>query len=144
MTRERGREATATGGGGQDLAPLAQRFAALVIDWIACLVLDYTLARLTPFGALTDDPVVDNLAVAGLFILYRTLSLGFGTQTLGMAIMRIACVSARHGGRIGLGRALARSALESIVLPALTALADPYNRGLHDRAGGAVMLKASA
>ncbi|GAB4007035.1 hypothetical protein GCM10029992_59610 [Glycomyces albus] len=141
MTRDRGSETTETDGVGQDLAPLGQRFTALLIDWISCLVLGYTLSALTPLGDVTAHPVANNISIATLFILYRTIALGFGSQTLGMAVMRIACVSARHGDGLSLGSALIRSILESIVLPALTALADPYHRGLHDRASGSVMLK---
>jgi hypothetical protein len=141
MTRERGSGATETDGTGQDLASLGQRFTALFIDWVACLVFTYVLNWM---DMISPDPVVQAVAPAAVFIVYRTLALTFGSQSLGMALMRIACVSADHGGRLGFGRALVRTVLLSLLLPALTALADPYHRGLHDRASGSVMLRADA
>ena len=56
--------------------------------------------------------------------------------------MRVACVSAATGGRLGPWRAIVRAVLLSLLLPALTALAHPSARGLHDLATSSVMLKA--
>ncbi|WP_199044492.1 RDD family protein [Glycomyces salinus] len=142
MTRERGGKATETDGPGHDLAPLAGRFTALFIDWVSCLLLFYLLSwtGLWP----TPDPFTSNLLIASLFIVYYTACLTFRDQSLGMAIMRIACVRADTGGRLGLWRALVRSVLLSLVLPALTALGNRYGLGLHDVAAGSVMLKADA
>jgi uncharacterized RDD family membrane protein YckC len=138
MTSERGANTPETTGSGQDLATLGARFVALFIDWIACTVLAIGLSW---FDLVTADPFGQALVRAVLFGAYCTAFLAFGTQTLGMWLMRIACVSADHGGRIGLWRSLVRAVLLSIVLPALTALAHPYHRGLHDLAAGSVVLK---
>jgi hypothetical protein len=140
MTSERGATTPETAGSGQDLATLSGRFVAVLIDWIACLVLQYLLNGI---GLSTADPFGVNLLVSILFLVYYAVSLSFGTQTLGMALMRIACVSAVHGGRIGPLRAVIRAVLLSLVLPAVTALAHPYHRGLHDLAAGSVMLKVT-
>ena len=138
MTSERGANTPETTGSGQDLATLSARFVAVLIDWIACLVLAYAL---TWAGLLTSDSFAFNLSISLLFLVYYTACMSVGTQSLGMALMRIACVSADHGGRIGFLRALVRAALLSLLLPALTALGHPYHRGLHDLAAGSVMLK---
>ncbi|HEX2145198.1 MAG TPA: RDD family protein [Glycomyces sp.] len=140
MTSERGANSPETTSG-QDLATIGSRFVAVFIDWVASLIFVYLLGWA---GIGTADPFADNLMVAGLFALYYTFVLAFGTQTLGMAAMRIACVSASTGGRLGFWRSLVRSLLLSLLLPALTALAHPYNRGLHDLAAGSVMLKVPA
>jgi uncharacterized RDD family membrane protein YckC len=137
MTSERGANTPETTGG-QDLATLGARFVALFIDWIACSVLAIGLSWL---DLVTPDPFGQALFRAVLFAVYCTAMLAFGTQTLGMMIMRIACVSASAGGRLGVWRSLVRAVLLSLLLPALTALAHPYHRGLHDLAAGSVMLK---
>ncbi|MEU5156240.1 RDD family protein [Glycomyces sp. NPDC021274] len=140
MTSERSANSSRTTGAGQDLATLGARFVALFIDWIACTVVAVVL---TWFDLVTADPFGQALVRAVLFAAYCTALLAFGTQTLGMWLMRIACVSADHGGPIGPLRSLVRAVLLSLVLPALTALAHPYHRGLHDLAAGSVMLKVS-
>ncbi|THV31207.1 RDD family protein [Glycomyces paridis] len=138
MTSERGANTPETPGSGQDLANLSGRFVALLIDWIACLVLSYGIAWTT--GATVEVAGV-NQVPAGLFLLYYSIALATGTQTIGMYLMRIACVSAADGGRLVPWRSILRALLLSLVLPALTALAHPYHRGLHDLAAGSVMLK---
>lgn len=141
MTSERGANAPESTGAGQDLATLSGRFVAVLIDWIACLVLMTGLNFLELIG---PDPFLQAIVPGLLFAAYYTVALAVGTQSLGMALMRIACVSAAHGGRIGLVRALVRAVLLSLLLPAVTALAHPYHRGLHDLAAGSVMLKTAA
>jgi hypothetical protein len=140
MTSERGAKTPETTGSGQDLATLGARFVALFIDWIACSVVAVGLSWL---DLVTADPFGQALFRALLFAAYCTAFLAFGTQTLGMLVMRIACVSATTGGRLGLWPSLVRALLLSLVLPALTALAHPYQRGLHDLAAGSVMLKVA-
>ena len=141
MTSERGANTPETTGSGQDLATLSGRFVAVLIDWIACLVL---LTGLNFLDLLSPDPFFQALFPGLLFAAYYTAALAAGTQTLGMALMRIACVSSAHGGRIGLPRSLVRAVLLSLLVPAVTALAHPYHRGLHDLAAGSVMLKTPA
>jgi uncharacterized RDD family membrane protein YckC len=141
MTSERGANAPESTGAGQDLATLSGRFVAVLIDWIACLVLVTGLNYLDLIG---PDPFLQSIVPGLLFAAYYTVALAAGTQSLGMALMRIACVSAAHGGRIGPIRALVRAVLLSLLLPAVTALAHPYHRGLHDLAAGSVMLKTAA
>lgn len=138
MTSERGANTPETTGSGRDLAALGSRFVALLIDWTACLVFAYLLEFATGFELVVAGA---NLVTSVLFAVYYTLALAAGSQTLGMALMRIACVSSDHGGRIGFVRALVRAVLLSLLLPALTALAHPYHRGLHDLAADSVMLK---
>lgn len=141
MTSDRRANAPETTGSGQDLATLSARFVALVIDWSACVLLGYGLQWA---GLLGPDPFGLNLAIALLFLVYYACCMAVGTQSLGMSLMRIACVSAHDGGRLGPVRSLVRAVLLSLMLPALTAFFHPYNRGLHDLAAGSVMLKVPA
>jgi hypothetical protein len=138
MTSEPGPNTPETPGSGQDLATLLGRFVAVFIDWAACTIVAIGLNWI---DLATADPLGQALLRAVLFAVYYTAALSFGTRTLGMWLMRIACVSAAHGGPIGFPRALVRAVLLSLLLPALTALAHPYHRGLHDLAAGSVMLK---
>jgi hypothetical protein len=64
--------------------------------------------------------------------------LGLFSQTPGMRLTRIACVSTTDGRPIGVLRALLRGALLAVVVPAL--IMDRYQRGLHDRIVGSVMV----
>ncbi|MCC3762123.1 RDD family protein [Glycomyces sp. TRM65418] len=141
MTSERGANTPGTTGAGQDLASLLGRFVAVFIDWAACTVLAIGLNWL---DLVTADPFGQAVLRALLFAAYYAVALAFGTQTLGMRLMRIACVSADHGGPIGFPRALVRAVLLSLLIPALTALVHPYHRGLHDLAAGSVMLQVPA
>lgn len=138
MTSENDSAAAGTDSGGQDLAGLGERVTALFIDWVACLVFVYLLEWI---GTLPPGPDDVRIATPVLFIIYYTACMTVGSQSLGMAIMRIACVSAATGDRLGFWRALLRAVLLSLVLPALSAFGHRYYRGLHDLAAGSVMLK---
>jgi uncharacterized RDD family membrane protein YckC len=140
MTSERGANAPESTESGQDLASLLGRFVAVFIDWFACSVFAVALDW---FDLATGDPWGQAVLRAAVFAAYYTVALSIGTQTLGMLLMRIACVSAEHGGPIGFPRALVRAVLLSLLLPALTALAHPYHRGLHDLAAGSVVLQVA-
>lgn len=141
MTSERGANAPESPGSGQDLATLGSRFVALVIDWVFALVLAYGLEW--SLGWSVELMGVDQLPSIVFFVDYALL-LAIGTQTAGMAAMKIACVSATTGGRIAPWQAVVRAFLLSLVIPALTTFFHPYNRGLHDLASGSVVLKAPA
>jgi uncharacterized RDD family membrane protein YckC len=138
MTSERGAKPPETPGTGQDLAPLIARFVAVLIDWTVCLLLSYLLEW---SAGLRVELAGVNQVPAGLFLLYYACALTVGTQSLGMALMRIACVSAGDGGPLPLWRSLLRALLLSLLIPALTAFFHPYHRGLHDLAAGSVMLR---
>jgi uncharacterized RDD family membrane protein YckC len=114
---------------GTQLASLGRRFGALLLDWIGCLLIG------SFFGRLAGNPwpsvilVVEYAFFVGLF-----------TQTPGMWVTKIRCVSVRDGGPIGIPRAALRGLLLALVLPAL--LMDRNRRGWHDKAAGSVMVDA--
>ncbi len=101
---------------------------ALIVDWVLCLMLAGLVAR---------PPATGYWAYPFLIFEYG-LFVGLYTQTPGMRLAKIRCVSTADLGPIGPLRAVARAALLCLVVPAL--IMDSYGRGLHDRAVGSIML----
>jgi uncharacterized RDD family membrane protein YckC len=108
-----------------------RRFVALLIDWTLCLLLSNF------FG----DPLRDGWPPLVVLISEYGLFLGLFAQTPGMYLARIRCVSYADGGLIGVPRALLRGVLLCLVIPAL--IMDRYGRGLHDRAAGSIVVRAT-
>lgn len=108
-----------------------RRFVALLIDWTLCLLLSNF------FG----DPLRDGWPPLVVLIAEYGLFLGLFAQTPGMYLARIRCVSYADGGLIGVPRALLRGVLLCLVIPAL--IMDRYGRGLHDRAAGSIVVRAT-
>lgn len=112
--------------GSGSIARPGRRIAALLIDW-ACAVLisvaffSYdSLATLTVFAA-----------VQVLFL--PTLGGSPGHRLLGLRLEIVG------GGWVGLWRPIVRTLLLVLVIPAV--IWDPDQRGLHDKAVGAVLLR---
>lgn len=121
-----------------NLASIGERFVALLIDWVACLVI------VKAFGAAGWlPPESDYLYTPALLAVVYTFFFGFYTQSLGMFCMRIHCISADTGRPIGAPRAALRSLLLVLVIPILPAFFDPHSRGFHDRAGNSVIVKGA-
>jgi len=122
----------ADGGSEPARAGLGRRFLALFADWILCLLIAglFGNQRTNPFG----PPLV--------LILEYTFFVGFFSQTPGMWLTRIRCVSVRPGREgqpIGAPRAALRGLLLALAIPAL--LMDENQRGLHDKAAGSRMVQ---
>ncbi|WP_229072339.1 RDD family protein [Actinoplanes sp. DH11] len=111
-------------------AGLGPRLAAILIDWVLCLLIGSLYA--TPAEAAWP-PVV-------ILVVANTLFLGLFGQTPGMRLMRIQCAAYPAGGVIGLRNALIRSVLLGLFIPAL--IMDGQGRGLHDRAAGSIVAAA--
>ncbi len=101
---------------------LARRFGALMVDWM--------LAALLSMGFFAD-PRVDPLPAMLIFIVAYAFFVGLFTQTPGMWVARLRCVSVADGRPIGLARAALRGLLRYLVVPVL--IMDGQRRGLHDR-----------
>ena len=127
-----------------ELASYGQRFLALLADWVLCMCIASGLVRLGVLPEL-DFSTPAWVPVASwptaIFVLEYTLFLGFFAQTPGMRLLKIYCVSAVEGDRIGVPRAFARAILTALVLPILTAFSDPYRRGLHDKLTGSAVVR---
>jgi uncharacterized RDD family membrane protein YckC len=111
-------------------AGLGRRFAALMIDWLACVLV----------STLFADPRTDGWPPVAVLIVEYGIFIGLFGQTLGMAVTRLRCVSYPDGGPIGVPRALLRAVLLCLVVPAL--IMDDLRRGLHDRAAGSIVVTA--
>lgn len=114
-----------------DIASLGERFLALMIDWIACLLI----------ASLFSDPPLTGLWAYPVLIVEYALFIGLFGQTPGMKLARIRCVSATDDRVIGIPRAFLRGVLVCLFIPMLTAFWDSYTRGLHDKAAGTVVLR---
>jgi uncharacterized RDD family membrane protein YckC len=116
---------------GLEPAGLGPRLAAIIIDWVLCLLIASIYA--SPSEAAWPPVVV--LVVANTFFL------GLFGQTPGMRLARIHCTAYPNGGVIGLRRGLIRSVLLGLFIPAL--IMDGQGRGLHDRAADSIVAKAA-
>src|SRR6476620_9295070 len=115
---------------GWEPAPLARRFGALLVDWIACLLVSGTFARPT---TQAWAPVFVLIVEYGFFV-------GLFGQTPGMFLTKLRCVCVTDGRPIGIPRALLRGVLLALFVPAL--IMDRDRRGLHDRLSGSAVLAA--
>lgn len=129
------------------VARFGRRFGALVVDWVACLLVSSVFFRepgnSTPLvngnsWATLAIFVVENVVLVG------TLGHTLGHRLLGLRVRRL--VVGRDGkdtlpddGRApGLGRAALRTALLVLVVP--PAIQDGLGRGLHDRLAGTAIV----
>jgi len=108
---------------------LSRRFGALFIDWLLCLLV----------AGFFGNPARQGWPPVAVLILEDTLFVGLFAQTPGMALTRLRCISFTDGGRIGIPRAFVRGVLLCLVVPAL--IMDAFNRGLHDRAAGSIVVE---
>jgi uncharacterized RDD family membrane protein YckC len=113
-------------------APLVRRFGALVLDWIACVLVSGTFA----------NPVIQGWAPVLVLIVEYGFFLGLFAQTPGMRITKLRCVGFVDGnpvdGPVGVPRALLRGVLLSLVVPAL--IMDADKRGVQDRLAGSIVI----
>jgi uncharacterized RDD family membrane protein YckC len=125
---ETGRPATEPGA--LVVPSVGRRFGALLLDWILCLLLSNFLG----------DPLRDGWPPVVVLIVEYALFIGLFTQTPGMYLMKIRCVSMSTGGPVGVPRAFLRGVLLCLVVPAV--IMDVRGRGLHDRAAGTLVVPA--
>jgi uncharacterized RDD family membrane protein YckC len=119
-----------SGAGPLPLASLSRRFGALLIDWIMCLLVAGWFGR-----------HIGNPWTSAVLVVEYAFFIGLFTQTPGMWVARIRCVSIATGRPIGIPRAALRGLLLALVIPALIMDRQTW-RGLHDRAAGSVMVNA--
>jgi uncharacterized RDD family membrane protein YckC len=116
------------------VAGFGRRLLALVIDWLACLLLVRLFLPNLDYG--TPD---SSLGTLGFFLAELTLftwlaGASFGQRLLGLAVVRL-----DGSGGPGFARALLRSVQICLVVPAV--IWDRDSRGLHDRSVGTVVLR---
>jgi uncharacterized RDD family membrane protein YckC len=107
------------------VAGFGARALAFVIDWVAC--------------ALVAIPLLGDAAWATpVFLLEAFVGTWLGGGSFGQLIRRVRIVRI-DGSRLGPGRALLRTLLLGLLVPAL--IWDRDGRGLHDRAAGTVCIR---
>lgn len=120
------------------VASMLRRVGGIAVDWGISLV----IARLIVDGG---EPLKMNLAIQGTFMVITLLCVWLLGRTPGHWALGIGVIDVRtrgtlaRTGPVGLLRALLRTVLVSLVLPAV--LMDPDSRGLHDKAAGTVVVR---
>lgn len=123
--------------GAGSVAGFGRRLAALTVDWL----LAYLIAALLTGPGAVEDPNI-NWRVLGVWFLLTAVPVAvFGAGT-GMAVLGIRVSSIDGAAMVGVPRALLRTALVALVLPALARDAD--GRGLHDRATRTIVVRTRA
>lgn len=116
------------------VAGFGRRLTALLIDWLASIL----VVRLA-FRGLADSASGDYglvvLAAFGVQVALLTGLIGssFGQRILGIGVRSV------DGSRLGVWRAVVRTALLCLAVPAM--IWDRDGRGLHDKAVGSVCLR---
>ncbi len=111
-------------------ASVARRMGALAID----CVLSAAVAM------LFTQPHPPRLASAAVFFVAYTFFVGFFAQTPGMRLCHLACVRQETNRPLGIPRAVLRTILLQLVVPAV--VLDRHGRGWHDRAVGSIVVNA--
>jgi len=117
---------------------LIRRLGALLIDWIIAALSAVALAGVTyPPAPLDEDPsqtfIIIGFFIAEVGILTGLVGRSIGKRVLGMRIEN------PDGRPIGIPRALLRTVLLCIVLPAIVMTDD--KRGIHDLAAGSRVVR---
>lgn len=121
-----------------DEPSLKRRLTALFIDWIIAALSAVALFGFTGVGFPPDGPR-DQLIMNGVFVVEVALLVGTVGHSIGKRVTRLRVIDAA-GRPIGVGRALLRTFLLSLVLPAIVMTED--KRGLHDLAVGSKVVDA--
>ncbi len=113
---------------------LGRRFAALMVDWLAC----YFIVAASTGGVGTMAPN-RSLSVLALFFVEIAILSALQGATLGHKIFGIRIIRFADGGAISPLAALIRSALLVTVIFAITF--DENGRGMHERLSGSVLTR---
>ena len=117
---------------------LIRRLGALLIDWAIAAFSAVALAGVSyPPAPLDEDPS-QSFIILGFFIVEVGLLTGLVGRSIGKRLLGMR-VENPAGRPIGVPRALLRTALLSLVLPAIVLTDD--KRGLHDLAEGSRVIR---
>lgn len=111
---------------------LGRRLAALVLDWLAATAVAMLLVGSA--GYASNEVALVTLAA---FFVEVTLLTWLSSASFGQRILRLRVVR-MDGLALGLGRAMLRTLLICLVIPAV--VIDRYGRGLQDRAVGSIVI----
>jgi uncharacterized RDD family membrane protein YckC len=114
---------------------LVRRFGALLVDWFIAV---FSAALFTDVAVPPANPRQELIAT-GFFVVEVALLTGLLGVTIGKRLFGLR-VEGPDGRPIGILRALVRTVLLSLVIPALIMNED--KRGLHDLAAGSRVIRA--
>lgn len=117
---------------------LGRRLLALLIDWIVAMFSAIAIAGVHYPPARLSEDASETFIILGFFIGEVSLFTGLLGFTIGKRLLGLR-VENPAGKPIGLPRAVLRTVLMSIVLPAIVMNDD--KRGLHDLAAGARVIR---
>lgn len=122
------------------LGTLGRRVVALVVDWTLATLVAFLFFRPAEHGffeGISALPVWSQPLVFAVenVLLVSTLGFTVGHRLMGLRVRRLA----EPARMVGIGRALLRTVLLLLVIPAVVWDAD--GRGLHDRAAGTVLVR---
>ncbi|MGM7665732.1 RDD family protein [Microbacterium sp. A93] len=106
---------------------VGRRIGALAIDWAAAVIISVAFFQYDSIATLLIFAIVQ-------IVFIPTLGGSPGHRILGMRLVML------NGAWVGLWRPLVRTFLLVLVIPAV--IWDPDQRGLHDKAVGAVLIRA--
>lgn len=129
MSSNVGRPAPTQHEGGTS-APFGRRVVALVIDWVACLLITHGLIA----GFVELSSFAFSFVPLAMLFLLNTVGITLGGATFGHRIMGLR-VTPVLGEWVTPLRAAARALLLCLVFPPMIVLGDD-GRGLHDRLAG--------
>ena len=114
---------------------IGRRFAALVIDWVIAVLSAAAVANST----VPPEGLRESFLVSGIFVLEVGLLVGLLGFSIGKRLLGLQ-VEGPDGRPIGVARALLRTFLLALVIPAL--VRNDEGRGLHDIASSSRVVRA--
>jgi uncharacterized RDD family membrane protein YckC len=125
--------------GPRSVAGWSRRLGALIIDWIACSLITIAFFYHPVAGHTTNvfvEPRPWTPLVFGIqdFLLTATTGFTLGKRLTGLRVVRL------DGQPVGFPRALARTVLLMLVVPAI--MMDRDLRGLQDKAASTVVVRS--
>jgi uncharacterized RDD family membrane protein YckC len=123
--------------GVDSVAGFGRRLAALSLDWVAA----YLIAAVVVGPGALERPTF-GWAVLGVWLLLTAIPVAVFGASAGMTALGIRVAPLDGAAVVGVPRALLRTALVAVVVPAL--IRDEDGRGLHDRATRTVVVRTRA
>lgn len=116
-----------------EVAGIGRRLGALAIDWAAAIGVSLLVFRDVEYGSLESSLATLLVFALEVMVLTWLIAASFGQRLLGVSVVRT------NGTRLSLGRAVARTLLLCLVIPAV--VMDSFGRGLHDRVVDSVVIR---
>lgn len=116
------------------VARMGRRIVALMIDWVAAILVTHLAFPDLVYGSGDFGAVTLGVFAAQVFLLTATTGASFGYKIAGIRLISISPT------RVTFLKVLVRTALLCLAVPAL--IWDRDGRGLHDKAVGTITMRA--